>query len=97
MSRGKRPRVRGVRLTDPAHVLTRLGVVELVRLTVVANDVEAEQIRSLLRFEEIESIQRLTTGGAAATGGLMQTFGGEREILVRQADLKKAQSLIREG
>lgn len=69
---------------------------ELARLTVVANEAEAEQIRSLLRFDGIESIQRLTSSGAAATGGLMQTFGGEREILVRQADLKKAQALIGE-
>jgi Putative prokaryotic signal transducing protein len=65
-----------------------------VRLTVVANEAEAELLRSQLQFEGIDSVQRLTSSGAAATGGLMQTFGGEREILVRQEDLEVARALV---
>ena len=68
-----------------------------VRLTVVANEAEAELLRSQLQFEGIDSVQRLTSPGAAATGGLGQTFGGEREILVRQEDLEKARALVDGG
>jgi len=67
--------------------------VELVRLTVVLNEIEAEQIRSLLGFEGIESMQRLTDYGAgsidAGTGP-----SGWREILVRPNDLETARALI---
>jgi hypothetical protein len=65
-----------------------------VRLTVVANEAEAELLRSQLQFEGIDSVQRLTSSGAAATGGLTQTFGGEREILVRPEDLDEARTLL---
>ena len=68
----------------------------LVRLTVVANEAEAELLRSQLQFEGIDSVQRLTSSGAAATGGLTQTFGGEREILVRQ-ELEVARALVDGG
>ena len=67
---------------------------ELVRLTVVANEAEAELLRSQLRFEGIESVQRLTTAGAASTGGLTETFGGQREILVKPEDLETARELV---
>ena len=69
----------------------------LVRLTVVANEAEAELLRSQLQFEGIDSVQRLTSSGAAATGGLTQTFGGEREILIRQEDLEVARALVDGG
>ena len=69
----------------------------LVRLTVVANEAEAELLRSQLQFEGIDSVQRLTSSGAAATGGLTQTFGGEREILVGQEDLEVARALVDGG
>jgi hypothetical protein len=68
-----------------------------VRLTVVDNEAEAELLRSRLQFAGIASLQRLTSSGAAATGGLMQTFGGEREVLVRQEDLEVARALVRDG
>jgi Putative prokaryotic signal transducing protein len=69
----------------------------LVRLTVVWNDPEAELLRSRLRFEGIDSVQRLTTYGAGATDGLSQTLGGAREILVRAEDLENARALIADG
>jgi hypothetical protein len=70
--------------------------VELVRLTVVPNEIEAEQLRSLLRFEGIESMQRLTDYGAGSIdAGTSQT--GQREILVHANDLETARALIAEG
>jgi hypothetical protein len=65
---------------------------ELARLTVVANEAEAELIRSLLRTEGIESTQRMTDYGAGATDALGS--GGAREVLVRASDLEAAQALI---
>jgi hypothetical protein len=69
---------------------------DLVRLTVVSNEIEAEQIRSLLDFEGIKSMQRLTDYGAgmidAGTGS-----AGAREILVRTEDLDEARDLITAG
>lgn len=65
---------------------------ELVRLTVVANEVEAELIRGLLATEGIESMQRPTDFGAGALDGW--AAGGAREILVRAADLETARELV---
>jgi Putative prokaryotic signal transducing protein len=70
--------------------------VELVRLTIVPNEIEAEQIRSLLGFEGIESIQRLTDFGSgsidAGTSGV-----GAREILVKPEDLEAARAIVEGG
>ena len=68
---------------------------ELVRLTVVPNEVEAEVLQSLLQTEGIQSVQRQTDFGAGATGGF--GIGGAREILVRQEDLETARALIAES
>jgi hypothetical protein len=68
--------------------------VELVRLTVVRNEVEAEQVRSILRFEGIESMQRATDFGAGSLDGIAAY--AEREILVRPSDLETARALIAE-
>jgi Putative prokaryotic signal transducing protein len=69
---------------------------ELVRLTIVPNEIEAEQIRSLLGFEGIESIQRLTDFGSgsidAGTSGV-----GAREILVKPEDLEAARAIVEGG
>jgi hypothetical protein len=67
---------------------------ELALLTVVANEAEAEVIRSLLRTEGIESAQRKTDYGVGATDALGP--GGAREVLVRSSDLVAAQALIAE-
>lgn len=66
---------------------------DLVRLTVVANELEAEMIRSLLSTAGIESMQRYTDFGAGAFDG-MPSGGGPREILVRQGDLEAARELV---
>ncbi len=66
---------------------------ELVRLTVVANELEAEMVRALLGTAGIESIQRYTDFGAGAFDG-MPTGGGPREILIHARDLEEARELI---
>ena len=65
---------------------------ELVRLTIVASETEAEMIRGLLATEVIESMQRPTDVAAGALDGW--AAGGAREILVRAGDLETARELI---
>ena len=65
---------------------------ELVRLTIVASEPEAELMRGLLGTEGIESIQRPTDFAAGALDGW--AAGGAREILVHAADLEAARELI---
>ena len=66
-----------------------------VRLTVVMNEIEAEQIQSLLKFEGIESMQRLTDSGAGSIDAA--GMGGSREILVKPEDLETARAVLGEG
>jgi hypothetical protein len=66
---------------------------DLVRLTVVANPVEAEMIQSLLKTEGIESMRKQTDFGAGTMDGFS---GGQQEILVEEKDLETAQELIAE-
>ena len=67
---------------------------QIVRLTVVSNEIEAEVIRSLLESEGIESTQQRTDYGAGSTDATGS--GGPREILVRAEDLETATALIAE-
>jgi Putative prokaryotic signal transducing protein len=67
----------------------------LARLTVAANEAEAELVRSLLRSDGIESELRTTDYGVGATDAL-GSFGA-REVLVRAEDLDRARELITEG
>ena len=66
--------------------------VELVRLTVVASEAEAELVRALLQTEGIESMQRPTDFAAGALDGW--AAGGAREILVHADDLDTARALV---
>jgi hypothetical protein len=66
---------------------------ELARLTIVANELEAEMVRALLTTHGIDSMQRYTNFGAGALDG-MPSGAGPREILVRPADLDAARELI---
>ena len=68
---------------------------DLVALTVVLNEIEAYQIQSLLKFENIESMQRPTNTGAGSIGG-SGAMSGSREILVKPEDLETAKALIGE-
>jgi hypothetical protein len=65
---------------------------ELVRLTIVANEPEAEVIRALLGTAGIESMQRPTDFAAGALDGW--AAGGAREILVRAEDIEAARELV---
>ena len=67
---------------------------QIVKLTVVSNEIEAEMIRSLLQSEGIESTQQRTDYGAGATDATGS--GGPREIRVRAEDLETATALIAE-
>jgi hypothetical protein len=67
---------------------------ELVRLTVVRNETEAEVVRNLLATEGIESMQRPTDFAAGALDGW--AAGGAREVLVRASDLDEARALVGE-
>jgi Putative prokaryotic signal transducing protein len=64
----------------------------LVRLMIVANEVEAETIGGLLRTEGIESVHRFTDVGAGA--GDATGSGGPREVLVEDEDLERARELV---
>jgi len=68
---------------------------ELVTLTIVANEIESDQIQQLLKFENIESMQRPTNTGAGSIGG-SGAMSGTREILVRTEDLEAAKAIIGE-
>ena len=68
---------------------------DLVRLTVVMNEIEADQVQSLLKFDNIESMQRPTYSGAASIGG-SGAMSGSREILVKPEDLEAAKAIIGE-
>ena len=68
---------------------------ELVRLTIVLNEIEADQVQSLLEFENIKSMQRPTDTGAASIGG-SGAMSGSREILVRAEDVEAARAIIGE-
>jgi hypothetical protein len=64
----------------------------LVRLTVVADELEAAVICGRLRTEGIDCHERWTDMGAGAweaTGS-----GGPREILVKPGDLERARELL---
>jgi hypothetical protein len=65
---------------------------ELVRVTIVPSEPEAELLRGLLATEGIESIQRPTDFAAGALDGW--AAGGAREILVRPPDVEAARELI---
>jgi hypothetical protein len=65
---------------------------ELVRVTIVSSESEAEMLRGLLATAGIESIQRPTDFAAGALDGW--AAGGAREILVRSADAETARELI---
>ena len=66
---------------------------DLVRLTIVGNELEAEMVRSLLATSGIDSMQRYTNFGAAALDG-MPSGVGPREILVHEGNLEAAREMI---
>ena len=65
---------------------------DLVRLTIVSSEVEAEIVRGLLEDEGIQSLLRPTDVAAASFDGWSP--GGAREILVAPTDLERARELV---
>ena len=62
------------------------------RVTVVANEIEAEMVCALLRTEGIESAHRKTDVAAGAWRGA--PGAGPREILVAPEDEQRARELL---
>ncbi len=65
---------------------------DLVRLTVVRSELEAETVRGLLSSAGIASMQRPTDLAAGAFDGWAPS--GAREVLVRAADVDDARALL---
>jgi len=64
---------------------------ELVHLTVVPNEGEAELLCALLRTEGIECDHRPTNFGVGTMDGLP---GGPREVLVAEEGLERAREIL---
>jgi hypothetical protein len=67
---------------------------DVVRLTVVRSEMEAEALLGMLESAGIASMQRPTDFAAGALDGW--AAGGAREVLVRASDLEGARELIAE-
>ena len=65
---------------------------DLVRLTVVANETEAEIVRQLLETDGIESLHRMLDFAAGAWDGW--AVAGAREIVIHARDLERARELL---
>ena len=65
---------------------------ELVRVTVVGTETEAEMICAVLRTAGVRSLHRPTNTGAGFGGGMPQT--GTREVLVEKGDLERAREAL---
>ena len=74
-----------------------LNAVDPVRLTLVANEIEAEILCGALRANGIECMYRKSDPAAAISalsGGF--AIGGPTEVLVHQEDLEAARKLLPE-
>ena len=65
---------------------------DLVYLTLVPNEYEAELLCALLRTEGIECDHRPTNLGAGSMDGM--PGGGPREVVVAEESLARAQELL---
>jgi hypothetical protein len=65
-----------------------------VRLTVVANEPEAELVCGLLRQSGIRCMHRITDLAFGSGGELPASGAGPREVLVRPDDLATATELL---
>lgn len=66
---------------------------DVVRLTIVRNEPEAELLCALLRSEGIRCAHRITDLAFGQGGEMPSSGGGPREVLVRQEDVATAQEL----
>ncbi len=68
-----------------------------VRLTIVANEPEAELLCGLLRGEGITCTHRITDMAFGSGGEMPLSGAGAREVLVRPGDLDHARKLLPGG
>ena len=68
----------------------------LVRLTIVANELEAEMVCGLLRTEGIAATH-WRTNVAAGAADASTTAAGPREVLVPAAELERASEILAAG
>ena len=66
---------------------------EPVRVTIVANEIEADVVCSYLRAEGIRCAHRVTNMGAGGWDGV-PNVGGAREVLVDPVDLAAAREAL---
>ena len=66
---------------------------DLVRVTVVPNEVAADVVCTFLRAEGIKCAHRVTNLGAGSWDGV-PNMGGAREVLVGEADLEAALAIL---
>ena len=66
---------------------------DLVRVTVVPNEVAADLVCSFLRAEGIKCAHRVTNVGAGSWDGV-PNMGGAREIIVAEDDVDAARAVL---
>ena len=69
---------------------------DLVRVTIVPNEVSADVVCTFLRAEGIKCAHRVTNVGAGTWDGV-PNIGGAREVLVAAADLEAARAILAEA
>ena len=67
---------------------------DLVRVTIVPNEVSADVVCTFLRAEGIRCGHRVTNVGAGSWDGV-PNMGGAREVLVAATDLEAARSILK--
>lgn len=65
-----------------------------VRLTIVANELEAELVCGVLRAEGLQCAARITDLAFGQGGEFPLAGGGPREVLVMPGDLDRARALL---
>ncbi|MEI7761441.1 MAG: hypothetical protein WCJ67_11880 [Thermoleophilia bacterium] len=66
---------------------------DLVRVTIVPNEVAADVVCTFLRAEGIRCAHRVTNVGAGSWDGV-PNMGGAREVVVTQPDLEAALAIL---
>ncbi len=66
---------------------------DLVRVTIVPNEVSADLVCSFLRAEGIKCAHRVTNVAAGSLDGV-PGMGGAREIIVAEADIDAARAVL---
>ena len=66
---------------------------DLVRVTIVPNELSADLVCSFLRAEGIKCAHRVTNVAAGALDGV-PGMGGAREVVVARVDVEAAQAVL---